>query len=233
VERLHKEELVKRGEFSVNFIRHSSKGPDGNLTPAGIAKAQDLGVALATNSENIVIYTSNIQRAKNTGKEILSQLNTTIKPRVRSILSEFPYTDEKIEELGLGGGKWLLLKDGNEHLPSTKFMAGKIAKFLLDNQAVFTKLDKNQNAKIIAVSHIPPMMCFIGHIIAEQEGKDFIDEDIKEKLMSKFESGFFKPLEGFEVMFNNSVSNNCWVDFCNEKFTIPFSLLFGLAGANK
>ncbi len=223
---LRKVEQDRSTKFGVTFIRHSSKGFDGNLTSEGIIKARNFGAALVINTESVAIYTSDIQRAKDTGKEILGQLNTTSKPRVRSVLSEFPYTDEKIEELGLGGGKWLLLKDGNENLPSTKFMAGKIAKFLFDNQAAFTKLDKNQNAKIIAVSHIPPMMCFLGQVMALQAGKDLIDEGIKTKLMSKFEHGFFKPLEGFQVVYS---AGGYKVNFLGDNFPVPVSLLQDLA----
>jgi broad specificity phosphatase PhoE len=219
-----KRETPGNHSLEIIFIRHSSKRSDGNLSDEGRKNASEIhlpsGKGVFTE-----VFTSNIQRSIDTGK-IISEKFGILKLTVDPALSEFPYTDEKIEELGLGGGKWLLLKDGNEHLPSTKFMAGKVAKFLLNNQAAFMKLDKNQNAKIIAVSHIPPMMCFLGHIMALQTGKDFIDESIKTKLMSKFENGFFKPLEGFQAVYSAGVYK---VNFSEESFSVPISFLQDLA----
>lgn len=224
-ERLKNKEQETVPKLRIFFVRHSSKGSDGNLTPEGGIKAEKYGIALLLDNQHIKIYTSDIQRSIDTGNKIFSQLDTPFKPRTRAILSEFPYTDKKIEELGLSGGKWLLLKEGNGFLPSTKFMAGKIALFALSMYELSKRT--NTGAEILAISHVPPMMCFLGHIIAAQNQKEFIDEDVRSKLMSKFESKFLKPLEGFTISFGRDEINleYCKVDFCDESVTIRLTLL--------
>lgn len=220
-------------KLRITFVRHSSKGSDGNLTPEGVTKAEEYGIALLPDSQHVKIYTSDIQRSIDTGNKIFSRLDTSFKPRVRVILSEFPYTDEKIKESGLSGGKWLLLEEGNEFLPSTKFMAGKIAFFAFSIHELSKRM--NNRTEILAISHVPPMMCFLGHIMAAQDQKEFIDEDVRSKLMSKFENKFLNPLEGFTICFGKDENNleYCKVDFCGESATIPLSLLRDWANTSK
>lgn len=163
------------------------------------------------------IFTSDIQRSIDTGKIIGKKYGIT-KMVVDPILSEYPYTDERIEELGLSGGKWLLLEE------ASKLLARKIAKFILD------KLENNdtiQNHKqIVAVSHIPPIMAFLGYALAHTKGKFSIDEEIKSELFESFGGGFVKPLEGFEILYDGRTDkDHLSIVLAGHNLQIPISLL--------
>jgi hypothetical protein len=79
------------------------------------------------------------------------------------------------------------------------------------------------------------MMCFLGYIIAAQDLKEFIDEDVRNKLMFKFEDKFLKPLEGFTISFAKDENDleYCRVDFCGESATIYLSLIHDWANTSK
>lgn len=223
MERLIDKEKTKLQNLRITFVRHSIKGMDGNLTPDGITLAEEYGNALV-GGRNVKIYTSDIQRSIDTGQIIYKQLETPLKPRVSSILSEFPYTDEKIEELGLSGGKWMLLKEDSEFLPSTKFMAGRISSFVLDTRSVFIKSKYHEDLNVIAVSHVPPLMCFLGHILALEQNKDFIDEDVRAELLSLLGGNFIRPLHGFEITFPVN-TKGCLVSFSSRSIDLPLGFL--------
>lgn len=210
------------------LIRHSIKGQDGELTPDGVLLAENYGKTLTTGYRDCIkIYTSDIQRSIDTGHIIYDQLETPFKPRIKNILSEFPYTDEKIEELNLNGGRWLLHNEDDELLPSTRFMAGKIASFILETGEIISKHKTVENLNVVAISHVPPLMCFLGYAIAFNHSKDFIDEDIKEELLTLFRGSFIKPLQGFEVIFSPS-SNEYTILVSGKSFKIPLSFLESL-----
>src|SRR3989344_3715233 len=184
-----KKELIGNAQLTITFLRHSTKGPKGNLSEEGRKKAE--GFEMATELNSIIeIYASDIQRSIETAK-ILSGRLRIAEPVIAPILSEHPYTDEKIEELGLSGGKWLLVEK------ASRFLAGKIAIFTVD-QLKSKKL--NEKRQIIAISHVPPIMSFLGHVLAYAKNKSSIDEEIKSELFGFFE-GFVKPLEGFKMVF--------------------------------
>jgi len=111
--------------------------------------------------------------------------------------------------------------------PSTKAIAGKIAKFILDMKKVNDRVKLERQLRIIGVSHVPPLMCFLGHVFAFEEGKDFIDEEVKDRLQSYFESGFVKPLEGFNVTISENHLGEKITElvFSNEKHKLPIEFL--------
>lgn len=96
-------ERIGKGNFTITFLRHSSKGSDGNLNKEGIRKAENLDLVFGPKTK-IEIYTSDIRRSIDTGKIIGRKFDIS-EPMIVPILSEYPYTDEKIEELGLSGRK--------------------------------------------------------------------------------------------------------------------------------
>ncbi|MEK7553137.1 MAG: histidine phosphatase family protein [Patescibacteria group bacterium] len=212
-----KKERIENGNLTITFLRHSSKGPDGNLSKEGIIKASELDIRINSNS-NVEIYTSDIQRSVDTGTIIGKKLRI-LQPKISPILSEHPYTDEKIEELGLSGGKWLLVENAN------RLLAGKLAKFTLDQ---LTSKKSIHDSQIIAISHVPPIMAFLGHILVYSEKKNSIDEEIKTKLFESFD-GFVKPLKGFDIHIMSSNPDEMQVVFPKNRISIPISLLRNLA----
>ena len=206
-------ELIGNAQLTITYLRHSIKGPDGNLSEEGITKASDLDIHIRSNS-NVKIYTSDIQRSIDTGK-IIGRKFKISDPTIAPILSEFPYTDEKIEELGLSGGKWLLVES------ASKLLAAKIAKFTLD---ILESKTPNKNDHVIAISHVPPIMAFLGHVLAHSAGKRTIDEEIKAKLFESFD-GFVKPPEGFEIIYDQNSKDFISVIFAKDNVQVPISFL--------
>lgn len=107
----------------------------------------------------------------------------------------------------------------------SKLLAGKIAKFTLE---MLENKDINKNTQIIAISHVPPIMAFLGHVLASLEGKNLIDEGIKTKLFESFD-GFVKPLEGFDIHISDTNSDRIEVSFPKNTINIPISLLHDLS----
>jgi len=211
-----KKELIRNGWLTIRFLRHSTKGPDGNLSGKGIAEAK--AYKFPAGAYSIVqIYTSNIQRSIDTGKIVGEKFGIT-EPFIVPILSEHPYTDEKIEELGLSGGKWLLVEN------ASKLLAGKIAKFISN---AIEDVRSNNKTQIIAISHVPPIMSFLGYTLAYTKGRTAIDEEIKSELFKSF-GGFVKPLEGFEIIYDTNSKDFLSVIFANHNLQIPTSFLGSL-----
>ena len=208
-----KKESIGNGRLSIRFLRHSAKGPDGNLNESGVAEAEVFKLPLEA-YPNVEIYTSDIQRSIDTGKIIGKRFGIT-EPFILPILSEHPYTDEKIEELGLSGGKWLLVESAG------KLLAGKIAKFTLN---AIGKSKSNDKAQIIAISHVPPIMAFLGYALAFSEGKSSIDEEVKTKLLEAF-GGFVKPLAGFEITYDANNKDSINIAFAKNNLQMPISFL--------
>lgn len=211
-------ELLNKTQLKITFLRHSIKGPDGNLTEDGKKKAEAFTYALDENG-SVEIFTSDIQRSMDTGR-IIAETNGITKPIVVApILSEYPYTDEKIEELGLSGGKWLMVEEAG------KLLADKVAKFTLD------KIEDSKvgiKTQIVAISHVPPIMAFLGYVLAYSEGKTSIDEEVKSKLLDSF-GGFVKPMEGFEITYKANDTDSVYIVFPNHNLQIPISLLRNLS----
>ncbi len=217
-ENRNKTEQIGVGQPAITFLRHSFKDKDGNLTDEGIVKARALDFAIPDGFE-IKIFTSDIGRSEHTGKLLGEKLGNLV-PKIDPILSEFPYTDEHIEELGLSGLKWLSVNE------ATKLLAAKIAKFTLEQIK-----NTNTNTQIIAISHVPPIMAFLGHTLAYTKGKLTIDEKIKSELFETFggkfdKPAFVKPLEGFEIKYDGS--ENLTLVFSNHNLQIPISFLRNL-----
>jgi len=211
------QELLNKTQLKIIFLRHSTKGPDGNITEEGKEKAKNFTLQSDEN-ESIEIFTSDIQRSIDTGT-MISNTNKITKPIVIDpILSEYPYTDEKIEELGLSGGKWLLIDE------ASKLLADKIAKFTLDAIENNTLGKKEQ---ILAISHVPPIMAFLGYLFAYVDGKNCIDEEVRSQLLESF-NGFVRPLEGFELTYYANNEDFVQVAFTNQSLQIPISVIKNL-----
>ena len=209
-----------------DIIRHSTKGPDGELTISGREGAIKYGVLISEEVKNVWIFTSDIQRCIDTGRLIAKGINKPCRRTVMSMLSEEPYTDERLERLGLSGGKWLLLGDEHDILPSTKYMAGKIASFILNSCETAKRYD--EEIQILSISHVPTIMCFLGHILAESEGIASINNDIKQKLMGVFEGGFVKPLQGFSM---RKLPNDYEITLVGKSIVVSNTYLSSLANA--
>jgi len=223
-QKVNKEKVSPRN-LSIHFIRHAHKDSTGMLSQEGILAASNFAFN-PKYASNPLIVTSNIQRAEDTGTIIANNFHENISVKVTPLLSEAPYTDEKISELELNGGKWLLINKEGGKLPSTKVMAGKIAYFILEQ---LTNHSDSKNEELIAVSHIPPMMCFIGYLLAFNDNVDFINESIRQKLQGYFESGFFTPLEGFLVNFDQNNRMSFGVTFKDIHLQVNMETLIDLA----
>jgi broad specificity phosphatase PhoE len=179
---------------NIRIIRHGHKDKSGKLSPEGQEKTRKLAEDLKSLDDNLLLYSSDIQRSQDTANIIGSICSNRVnQTEVSVLLSEKPYTDERISELGLDGGKWLLSNESTRGMPSIGAFAGKLAKFIQE-------IDEEENDRdILAISHVPPIMAFLGFVIADSEGKNEIDSEIKEELHEIFDGGFPKPLEGFEI----------------------------------
>lgn len=205
-------------ESTITFIRHAKKGSDGQLTQEGIDKAREFETSHGR-KQDLIIYTSNIQRAIDTGSLIAEAVGARHPKPPTELLSESPYTDEKIDLLGLSKGKWLQLTDESAGLPPTKYMAGKIASFVLE-------MGDNPAKHILAVTHVPPIMCFLGYALAFHEGKNMIDDDIKEKTYALFGGKIPDPLHGFDISYLSNVSVAQYtLSIANQRISIPKTFL--------
>lgn len=204
-------------QFSILIIRHSFKGPNGNLNKKGITKARAVSIANSVGSK-FKIFTSDIQRSIDTGRIIGEKLAIT-KTTTNSVLSELPFSDEHLDELGLSGGKWLLQSK------ITRLLAKKIARFTLDQIE-----NPDRKSQIIAISHVPPIMAFLGHVLAYRKGKKSIDQEVQTELFESFggkfdKPAFVKPLEGFELTFDNNNKDSFSINFAGHILRLPISFL--------
>lgn len=201
-EKKDRKEPIGEGLLTITFLRHSHKGDDGNLDENGIIMAEALNIPIPENSGI---------------KE----------PLIDPILSEHPYTDKRIEELGLSGGKWLLVEGAN------RLLAGKIAKFTLDR---LDNKKSGKNSQIIAISHVPPIMAFLGYVLANSKGKDFIDQETQFELFKSYggkltddgrsiEPAFVNYLEGFKINYNPERNGLLEISFRNQIILMPITQL--------
>lgn len=216
-EKRDKKEQVGIGQLTLTFLRHSHKGVDGNLDEMGIQMAKDFDISTFENSK-VEVYSSGIWRSIETGKIIGGKLK--ISPIIIDpILSENPYTDEKIEKLGLSGGKWLLVDEAN------RLLAAKIARFTLGQIEA-----RDRKSQIIAISHVPPIMAFLGYVLAFNKGKNSIDQETQTELFESFggkfdKPAFVKPLEGFELIFDNDNNDTFSINFAGHNLQLPIIFL--------
>ncbi len=207
--------------YRLRIIRHGQKDEEGNLSSKGQNETQRFAQELI-NNDNFLIYSSDIQRSKDTAS-ILRTVSNSEQISITKLLSEEPYTDERISELSLDGGLWLLMDEPTEQLPSMSAFAGKMAKFIEDMENNLSK--ETKAIDIIAVSHVPPIMAFVGMVIADSQGEQEINEDIKNRLHSLFDGGFPSPLEGFEI---NKHNNKRILQVKDKSFEVTDELLESL-----
>jgi broad specificity phosphatase PhoE len=196
-------EIENQSVLQINFIRHGAKDNLGNLTMEGRGEAASYGQGLKSQGGRIKIYTSEIERAIDTGRIISEFGGLSAKQRISSLLSEEPWTDEQINGLHLEGGRWLF--QGEE----TRSMAGKIALFIQAQRNGFDRMKTPGQIRIFAISHVPPLMCFMGQVLSEEQKKNHIDQGIADTLFSFYggslvEPKFTPPLEGFEVRISRN-----------------------------
>lgn len=199
--------MGKENLLEIEIIRHAQKGLDGLITEEGKMAASAYGKSLVTDERNLKVYTSDIQRAIDTGDLINIASESTYSPRARDFLSEFPYTPEKLLELGLDAGSWPFLDKGIEKLPSTHVIAGKLAKFILDEQRILPRISKPGAIHIVAVTHAPTIVCFLTHVLADEMNKPTVDNEVIEKLEVAIGNKYIQPLNGFKVslLMNNEM----------------------------
>src|SRR3989344_9004154 len=169
--------MGKENTLQIDIIRHAQKGSDGELTEEGKVNAFSFVSNLSGTERDVKIYTSDIKRAIDTGDLINTTSKSNYLPRVRDFLSESPYTDERLSELRLDGGKWLYLNEGTADLPDTKVVAGKLAKFILNIHRLRSRIKDPNHFSIVGVTHVPTIMCFMSHLIAHDLGKSAIDAE--------------------------------------------------------
>lgn len=188
------------------FIRHAKKDPiTGELSQEGRQQAStffpnSFDFAPGTKVE---IFHSPISRSEETAKIIASSLpnNTLNGISLIDELTEAPYTDEEVDRLGIGGGKWLEEEKPAEELPSTKIIASRIADIVLGYAETSRILDQGANKSIIFVSHIPPLMLFLKWHFAQEL-------ELEKGTILEGLGGFIEPLKGFEIAINRKDPSN-------------------------
>jgi len=220
VETSAEEKEIPQRTINIKLIRHGPKDESGLLSSEAQELIQQFASSLPIPQTGYLFYSSDIQRSISTADIVRSSLAIHLPVKVDELLSEAPLTDEKISELGLDGGRWLLLNLLTDKLPSIEAFAGKTALFIknLKNDL----FDKKEGSNIIAVSHVPPIMAFLGFVVADSVSKNEIDLSVKDRIHTIFDGGFPKPLEGFDV---NMVGENMTLSVRGFVFKVSEDLL--------
>lgn len=193
------EREFRSSEMRLVFVRHASKDVNGLLSEEGRLEAADFWNKFFSGEvpEIVNFYHSDILRSKETVEMMLSAFVHNVgEVRQMDDLSEEPYSDENISKLGLDGGKWLQGDFIHSDLPSSKLLAGRLARIICDFFDNFSSSNIDIDELNIFVSHVPPLMLFARWVLEKELGLDLV---ANEEILIKM-GGFTKVLHGFEIL---------------------------------